>query len=490
MVLEAAGARRPARVLMVQDDLRAATVVVEMLRAVWPGGLLVTQTRHVSDAVTELTEHGATCVLLELAPGDEAPLSPLQELTAAAPSVPVIVISDVGDEELGVAAVTAGAQDYLVRSELHSALLARSVRYAVQRKRTEVRLSEQALQDPLTELPNRFLFMDRLSVALDRSRRTGLPPAIMFLDVDSFKQVNDSLGHAAGDHLLQVLAERFRELLRPMDTVARIGGDEFTFLFEGLDDAQEALAIAERIRDAAQVPVGLGAPDGDTSVSVSIGIAMADDPSVSLDDAINGADAAMYRAKDLGGARAELFDEGAGPRVVADPVDEPEPDREAPDDEEPAEAEPYEEEPDEGDPDDPRAGAGRGQTGARSGGADALRTAIDARQLRVHYQPRVSINGETGLVGFEALVRWEHPQRGLIWPAEFVPLAEESGLIMPIGDWVIDQALHQVHRWRQSRPGMTISVNLSPGQLRSSVAPVIAEIGLAVMLPQSLYQMS
>jgi diguanylate cyclase (GGDEF)-like protein len=396
-------------------------MIVEMLRAVWPDGLLITQARHVADAAQELTDHGATCVLLDLSAGpgrQPRPLAALEQLSAAANDAPIIVVSDSSDDELGVAAVKAGAQDHLLKADLNPTLLGRSVRYAIERKRSEVELARQALHDPLTALPNRVLFLDRLSMAMDRSRRIELPPAIMFLDVDSFKEVNDSLGHAAGDVLLSVLADRVRGLLRPMDTVARFGGDEFTFLFEGLDGEREAMAIAGRISQAAGQPVALGAADGDTSVDVSIGIAIVDDPATSMEDAIRDADSAMYRAKDLGGARFELFEERSRRRVA------------------------------------PRATL-----------EDSLRTAIDARQLRVHYQPRVSINGETGLVGFEALVRWEHPERGLIAPAEFVPLAEETGLIMPIGDWVMEQALRQVNRWRQSRPGMTISVNLSGRQL-------------------------
>jgi diguanylate cyclase (GGDEF)-like protein len=240
----------------------------------------------------------------------------------------------------------------------------------------------------------------------------------MFLDLDAFKQINDTLGHAAGDRLLTVLADRFRELLRPMDTVARMGGDEFTFLFEGLSGKAEAIAIAHRISAAAGRPLALGASGGDTSVAVSIGIAMVDDPSASLDDAIREADAAMYRAKSMDGSGVHLFDE-----------------------------------------------ASRHRDAQRVSLEHGLRTAIQSSELRVHYQPRVSINGQTGLVGCEALVRWEHPERGLMAPAEFVPLAEETGLILPLGDWVIEQALHQVHRWRRTRPGMTISVNLSPRQL-------------------------
>jgi diguanylate cyclase (GGDEF)-like protein len=405
-------------VLLVGDDARAATMMVEMLRNGWPDGLLITHAPTATDAVAELTDHGDSVVLLHIQAAD-AGLRELNALVAASPEAAIIVVCDHDETTIGVAAVTAGAQDHLLRSELHPALLQRAVRFARERKRTEVRLTQQALQDPLTGLPNRVLFLDRLNVALDRSRRTGLAPAVMFLDVDAFKAVNDSLGHAAGDRLLRELSRRFGELLRPMDTVARLGGDEFTFLFEGLSGDGEAVVIARRIAEAAAKPVALSGGDREISVAVSIGVAMLDDPTVEIEDALAGADTAMYRAKSLGGGRAELFHlagEESEPSTL--PLD-----------------------------------------------AAALRSALDAGELRVHYQPRVSIDGQTGLVGFEALVRWHHPDRGLIAPDEFMGLAEDSELAIELGDWVIGQALGQIRRWRQSRPGMTISVNLSPRQL-------------------------
>jgi diguanylate cyclase (GGDEF)-like protein len=390
--------------------------IVEMLRAAWPHGLLVTQAQNIIDAAQELADHGATCVLLNLPRDSSRPLDALQQLSASAPSAPIIVISEYDDDELGVEAVRVGAQDYLLAAEMTPATLGRAVRYAVERKHAEVELARQALHDPLTELPNRALFLDRLSVALDRSRRTDTAVCLLFLDVDSFKEVNDTLGHGAGDLLLTILADRFRGLLRPMDTVARYGGDEFTFLFEGLENEQEAMLIAERISHSASLPLTLG--DTETSIAVSIGVSVVTDPSISLEEAIRDADAAMYRAKEVGGSGFELFDDRPRRRALVHSAQE-----------------------------------------------DALRTAVDTAQLRVHYQPRVSINGDTGLVGFEALVRWQHPERGLLEPSEFMPLAEETGLIVPIGEWVIEQALAQVRRWRQSRPGMTISVNLSSRQL-------------------------
>jgi diguanylate cyclase (GGDEF)-like protein len=414
VVMELFGPGKPARVLLVEDDARAALELGEMLRSIWSRGLVVSQTPHLADAVQELADHGATCVLLDL--HDEPPLDTLAQLSEASPTTPIVVIADGDDAEFGVAAVRAGAQDYLVRSELSAPRLARAVTYAVERKRGESALALQALHDPLTALPNRVLFVDRLRGALDRSRRTGGPVVVLFLDVDGFKQINDTLGHGAGDRLLMVLAERFQAMLRPMDTVARFGGDEFTFLFEGLDSEEEAALVAQRITQSAAVPLTLSGQQ--RAVSISIGVYIVTDPEEEIDDVIRQADTAMYRAKESGGARFEVFEDVMsrlpGPRTHLE--------RE-------------------------------------------LRQAIERAELRVHYQPRVSFDDGTGLEGFEALVRWEHPELGLMEPIEFMSIAEETGLIVPIGEWVIDQALDQVERWRESRPGVTISVNLSARQL-------------------------
>jgi diguanylate cyclase (GGDEF)-like protein len=415
--MELSGPGRPARVLLVEDDARAALELVQMLRTVWSRGLVVSHTGHVADAVQELAEHEATCVLLDL--HEQPVLAALEELTAASPTTPILVVDDGEDEELGVAVVRAGAQDYLVRSELTAAQLGRALIYAVERKRSEAALALQALHDPLTALPNRALFLDRLRGALDRSRRTGSPVVVLFLDVDGFKQINDTLGHGAGDRLLIELAERFRAMLRPMDTVARFGGDEFTFLFEGLESDEEAALVAQRVTQSASLPLTLAGHQ--RSVSISIGVYIVTDPEEEIDNVIRQADTAMYRAKESGGDRFEVFED-----VMAR------------------------------------------LPGPRSHLERELRLAVERSQLRVHYQPRVSFNDETGLEGFEALVRWEHPELGLMAPIEFMSIAEETGLIVPIGEWVIHQALGQVERWRESRPEVTISVNLSARQLSDS----------------------
>jgi diguanylate cyclase (GGDEF)-like protein len=398
----------------VEDDARAAHELGQMLRSVWSRALVVTHTQHVGDAVQELADHGATCVLLDL--HEQPALEALEELSTASPTTPIVVVADGDDDEMGVAVVRAGAQDYLVRSELNAPRLARAVIYAVERKRSEAALALQALHDPLTALPNRALFLDRLRGALDRSRRTGDPVVVLFLDVDGFKQINDTLGHGAGDRLLTVLAERFRAMLRPMDTVARFGGDEFTFLFEGLESEEEAALVARRVTQSASLPLILAGEQ--RTVSISIGVYIVSDPEEEIDDVIRQADTAMYRAKESGGDRFEVFED-----VMAR------------------------------------------LPGPRTHLERELRQAIERGQLRVHYQPRVSFNDETGLEGFEALVRWEHPELGLMEPVEFMSIAEETGLIVPIGEWVMQQALDQVERWRESRPGVTISVNVSARQL-------------------------
>ncbi|HEY5318219.1 MAG TPA: EAL domain-containing protein [Solirubrobacteraceae bacterium] len=414
------GTAGPVRVLLVDNDRRGALLLAEMLRARWSDGLVIAQADRFEDAARELIEYGASCVLLSIHSADA--LGPLAYMHTSVPDIPIVVVADRADEALGLSAMRAGAQDYLVRNELNPDMLGRAISYAVERNRSEVRLAHQALHDPLTGLPNRALFLDRLAVALDRSQRTGAGLAVFFLDIDNFKNVNDSLGHAAGDRLLEGMAERLRTMLRPMDTVARFGGDEFTFLFEELASEREALLIAERINHTVGFPIRL--ENGEASITVSIGIAMAGGPGVAADTVIREADAAMYRAKARGRSRYELFDETLRQR-----------------------------------------GMERIELEA------ALRGAIERSELRVHYQPKVALNGSSRLVGFEALVRWEHPQRGLIAPGEFMPLAEKTGLVLPIGEYVLDQALGELARWRETKPDVNLSINLSARQLGDTGLP-------------------
>jgi diguanylate cyclase (GGDEF)-like protein/PAS domain S-box-containing protein len=314
-------------------------------------------------------------------------------------------------------------------------------RDVTERKAAELQLAHQAMHDALTGLPNRTLFLDRLAHALRRRRRGGTGAlAVLFFDVDRFKVVNDSLGHAVGDRLLVDVATRVDAALRPADTVARFGGDEFTVLCEDIAGELEAVAIAQRLVDLFEEPFQV---DGrEVFLSTSVGIALANGSATGRsrdrpDDLIRDADAAMYRAKELGKARYELFDT-----------------------------------------------AMRTQALRRLELENALRRAVERDELRLHLQPEIAVDSGA-IVGFEALVRWEHPERGLLAPGDFVSLAEETGLIGAVGAWVLRQACSLAASW--PTPGLLISVNVSARQLAGGdftelVAAVLEETGLEAEL--------
>ncbi len=297
---------------------------------------------------------------------------------------------------------------------------------ALERKSTEDAIEHRALHDPLTGLPNRVLFMDRLEHALERMRRRpGARAAVLFIDVDNFKLVNDSLGHHAGDELLSAVAARLKQIVRPTDTVARFGGDEFGLLLEEISSEREAIAMAERIGSVFARPFALA--HNEHFVTTSVGIALAEGHDAPQ-DLIRDADAAMYRAKERGRARYELFDE-----IM------------------------------------------RGRALARLRIENDLRRAIERNELRLAYQPIVSLRDDS-IASVEALLRWDHPERGAIAPSEFVSVAEESGLIERIGRWVLERACRQAAEWARLRPDAApigIAVNLSPLQLSHDDFPRI-----------------
>src|SRR4051794_17921609 len=292
----------------------------------------------------------------------------------------------------------------------------------------------QAFHDSLTALPNRALFLDRLELAHARARRSGSPIAVLFMDLDTFKNVNDSLGHAAGDELLVLVAGRLRRWLRPSDTAARFGGDEFAVLLEDLDTSNAAQIVAQRVLDSLREPFEIQGQE--VYVGASIGIASSAHPG--SDDLLRNADLAMYRAKGLGKGRHQIFEPGMHVAVL----------------------ERLELEVD-------------------------LQRALDRVEMTVHYQPIVEM-GTQKVIALEALARWRHPVRGMIQPSEFIPLAEETGQIHRLGYWVLEQAVRDAREWntgvRADNP-VRVGVNLSARQLQEftlvgQIAAALSDSGL------------
>jgi diguanylate cyclase (GGDEF)-like protein/PAS domain S-box-containing protein len=306
-----------------------------------------------------------------------------------------------------------------------------------ERKALEEQLEHQAFHDSLTDLPNRHLFMDRLGQTLKRTkRRRKRKVALLFMDLDNFKVINDSLGHELGDELLVAVAERLRSSLRPEDTLARFGGDEFSVLIEDVDNPEDVARVAERIVEDLREPFVI---DGrELFVRASIGIALGDAHTKSSEDLLRDADIAMYRAK-ADAADYQVFDPDMYERTLE-----------------------------------------------RLELENNLSRALEREEFRVYYQPKFRLGQKDRVEGIEALVRWEHPQRGPMLPEDFIPVAEETGLIITIGGWVMREACRQAKEWQErypSEPSLSVCVNLSAGQVRhpgllQDVSSTLQESGL------------
>jgi diguanylate cyclase (GGDEF)-like protein len=406
----------PCRVLLIEDNPGDVRLIREMLAEDDEPAFHLECAGRLAQGLECLATTAVAVVLLDLSLPDSFGIETFTRVYAHSPKVPIIVLTGNDDRTVALSAVKGGAQDYLVKSRLDRELLLRSIQYSIERKHYQEQIERQANYDALTGLPNRNLLRDRLRQAmLAHGGRRSL--AVVFLDLDHFKFVNDGLGHNTGDELIHRVAQRLQDVVRKEDTVARLGGDEFILLLDGHAGDDAIYGIMQRVIGRVSEPVVI---DGqELCITCSAGVSMYPQDGADVDTLLRNADAAMYRAKASGRNNVQFYksemNRHASERLVVE---------------------------------------------------RSLRHALEGDEFELHYQPRIDL-ATSRLVGVEALIRWRHPQWGLVYPGQFISIAEETGLIVPIGAWVLRTACAQNRAWQDAGYApINVSVNLSMRQFR------------------------
>jgi diguanylate cyclase (GGDEF)-like protein len=420
-------------VLLIEDNPGDARLIELMLAEDPDSPFRLSCVDRLSRGLEALTAEKPGLVLLDLSLPDSHGLETFDKVYAHSPTVPIIVLTGNDDQMIALSAVKTGAQDYLIKGKLDRELLVRAMQYSIERKRYQEQLEHQANYDALTGLPNRNLLHDRLKQAVF-AQRHARAIAVVFIDLDHFKFINDSLGHSAGDKLLQQMADRLREAVRDGDTVSRLGGDEFILVLNDQQNEDIVFRAMQRIISEVGKPVVI---DGqELTVTCSAGISLYPQDGPDVDTLLKNADAAMYRAKEHGRNNFQFYTAEMNKLV-----------------------------------------------NERLSLESHLRRALERNELILHYQPKLDLKSGI-IVGVEALLRWQHPEWGLLYPDRFIALAEETGLIVPIGEWVLRTACTQARAWQDAGlPPIIMSVNLSARQFRQealfkSVARILSETGL------------
>jgi diguanylate cyclase (GGDEF)-like protein len=425
--------------LLVENDRLAAQRLFEVLSDPKLTRFEITHVLDVEEALEKLQHASHDVLLIDLSIDERYGLDSLLRARMAAKSVPIVVLTYGGDEEIALKAARAGAQDYLIKGEVTPALISRTLRHAVERHRMVRELSEAqqrqhylATRDALTGLPNRHSFLEDLNAALSDARRRNSQLAVLFIDLDGFKTINDNLGHAAGDELLIDAAGRLQRQIRKSDLVARLGGDEFVAAVRNVADLDAVWKVGEQIRSEIRRTYHIRGLE--CWISASIGVAVFPQDGGDADALISHADAAMYDAKAAGRDHLSFFQTEMNDRAVE-----------------------------------------------RFTLVNGLREAIHQGSLLLDFQPQIDVPTET-LVGAEALVRWNYAGRGLVAPREFISIAEDTGMMIPLGEWVLREACTAAASWTEL-PDLTVAVNVSSRQLAQEEFPervrcVLKETGL------------
>ena len=389
-----------------------------MLNEVQPNPVILHHVSSLKSAEDYLHSDATDLVLLDLSLPDCNGLDCINKIQLIDRTLAIVVLTGLDDQDFAIKTMQHGAQDYLVKGESDGQLMLRAIHYAIERKQIEQRLTLLAHFDSLTGLANREYFNITFTRAVEQAKRRKQTLGLMFLDLDHFKEINDSLGHLMGDKLLVCVAERLKTCVRSIDFIARLGGDEFVIILDDIQTSKTTSHIAEKILSALSAPVDLN--NQEVFISSSIGITLYPDDALNVNDLLKHADIAMYKAKDKGRNNFQFYT----PELNANFI----------------------------------------QTMTLK---NDLRGAIDRHELFLYYQPKINIL-DNKIVGAEALLRWRHPIRGMVPPNEFIPVAEQSGLIFGIGQWVISEAIKQTKKWQDKLlPNFGMAINLSVKQFQN-----------------------